>query len=194
MNQDSWKTPLGYYEKTLEELQIELIKIKQFQAEYTNLKQELENTQTELKMLKEKFNLIQTVNYNNSQNNYAKKSIFVKGESWQNATCEDTWKTVVKYKLKLEEKRQINIIGNGHGYASNYNSPLQIGIFINGVVSDPQWYGIGITQSPNWQTLLAIASVNLKSGEHLIELKYQSRHGNGINWVHFNGGCMIIDN
>ena len=192
MNQDNWKTPLGYYEKALEDLQIELIKIKQFQAEYTNFKQELENTQTELKMLKEKFNLIQTVN-NNLSNNEQKKSIFVKAENWQNATCEATWQTVVKYQLQLEENRQINIIGNGHGYASNYNSPLQIGIFINGVISDTQWYGIGITQSPNWQTLFTIASVNLKSGEHLIELKYHSRHGNGVNWVHFNGGCMIVN-
>jgi seryl-tRNA synthetase len=62
----SWKTPLGYYEKAIEELrrtqealQAEIENIRELKSDYANLKgelkatkQELEATQTELKVIK----------------------------------------------------------------------------------------------------------------------------------------------
>jgi hypothetical protein len=184
MTQADWETPLGYYEKaianlqkTQEELLKELTEIRHLKNEYAQLKQQL---------LNQKISPQIPINYHS-------KSLFIKAENWQNATCENPWQPVVKYQLELTSFQDINIIGIGQGYASSYHSPLQIAIFINGAIVDDKWYGVGITHSPHLQSIMTIAATSLNRGNHQIELRYHSLHGNGVNWVHFNGACLVIN-
>jgi hypothetical protein len=155
--------------------------LEQIQATKAKLEVDLQGTNTELQTLKE--NLIQSL-----------KSIFVKAtdDKKHNATCSSSWETVLSYELNLTTPSYVNVLAHGHGFAKSSNSALDIRIFINGAQFDKEFWGIGITHSPSWQTLVCLFIKYLNSGKHLIEVKYRSRSGNGVNWVHFNYPSILI--
>jgi hypothetical protein len=155
--------------------------LEEIQATKAKLEVDIQGTNTELQVLKE--NLTQSL-----------KSICVKAtdDKKHNATCNSSWETVLSYELNLITPSYVNVLAHGHGFAKNYNSALDIRIFINGSQFDKEFWGLGITHSPSWQTLVCIFTKYLNSGKHLIEVKYRSRHGDGVNWVHFNYPSILI--
>jgi hypothetical protein len=224
---DNWKTPLGYYErsiaeliKTREEFQAELQTVRELKSSHATLRAELQTIQTELETIKTQLQATQAelqatkaelqatkaeletdIQGTNTQLDSLKenlyqsfKSIFVKApdNKKHNATCSSSWESVLSYELNLTAPSYVNVLAHGHGFTYNYNSALDIRIFINGSQFDDGFWGLGITHSPNWQTLVCIFIKYLNSGNHIIEVKYRSRHGDGVNWVHFNYPSLLI--
>jgi hypothetical protein len=154
---------------------------KDIQATKVELKADSLDTKKELQSLKE--HLYQSL-----------KSIFVKApdDKKHNATCSSSWETVLSYELNLTAPSYVNVLAHGHGFTNNFNSALDIRIFINGSQFDDGFWGLGITHSPYWQTLVCLFVKYLNSGKHIIEVKYRSRQGDGVNWVHFNYPSILI--
>jgi hypothetical protein len=154
---------------------------EEIQATKAELETDIQDTNTELKSLKE--NLYQSF-----------KSIFVKApdDKKHNATCSSSWESVLSYELNLTAPSYVNVLAHGHGFTYNSKSALDIRIFINGSQFDDGFWCLGITHSPYWQTLVCLFIKYLNSGNHIIEVKYRSRHGDGVNWVHFNYPSILI--
>jgi hypothetical protein len=220
---NDWKTPLGYYERAIEELkkareefQAELQTVRELQSSHATLKAELQAAQVELESLKElqsshatlqevlqttKAELETDIQDTNTELKSLKenlyqsfKSIFVKApdDKKHNATCSSSWESVLSYELNLTAPSYVNVLAHGHGFTYNCKSALDIRIFINGSQFDDGFCGLGITHSPYWQTLVCLFIKYLDSGNHIIEIKYRSRHGDGVNWVHFNYPSLLI--
>jgi hypothetical protein len=211
-----YERALAELKKAREEFQAESQALKELQASHATLQKELQATQTELQNLRElqsshailqkelqatkaKFETafqnthteLQTLMENFAQ---SFKSIFVKApdDKKHNATCSSSWETVLSYELNLTAPSYVNLLAHGHGFANNFNSALDIRIFINGSQFDDGFWGLGITHSPYWQTLVCLFLKYLNSGKHIIEVKYRSRHGDGVNWVHLNYPSILI--
>lgn len=206
--------------KTREEFQAELQNLRELQAYDATVKAKLQTIQTELETIKTQLQATQAelqatkaelqatkaeletdIQGTNTQLNSLKenlyqsfKSIFVKApdDKKHNTTCNSSWETVLDYELNLTAPSYVNVLAHGHGFTYNYNSALDIRIFINGSQFDDGFWGLGITHSPSWQTLVCLFLKYLNSGNHLIEVKYRSRHGDGVNWVHFNYPSILI--
>jgi hypothetical protein len=176
----------------LQAAQLELESLRELQSSHATLQEvlqatkaefetDIQGTNTELKSLKE--NLYQSF-----------KSIFVKApdDKKHNATCSSSWESVLSYELNLTAPSYVNVLAHGHGFTYNSKSALDIRIFINGSQFDEGFWGLGITHSPYWQTLVCLFIKYLDSGNHIIEIKYRSRHGDGVNWVHFNYPSLLI--
>lgn len=166
----------------LQATQVELQAAKtDIQAENTEVKTDFQHIKTDLEILKE--NLSQSL-----------KSIVVKysNDKKHNATCSSNWETLLSYELNLSTPSHVNVFAHGHGFAKNYNSPLDIRIFINGSQFDEEFLGLGITHSPNWQTLVCFFTKYLNCGKHTIELKYRSRKLNSLDLVYFNYPLMLL--
>lgn len=151
------------------------------QAESTELKTDFQHIKTDIEILKE--NLSQSL-----------KSIVVKysNDKKHNSTCSSNWETLLSYELNLSTPSHVNVFAHGHGFARNYNSPLDVRIFINGSQFDEEFLGLGITHSPNWQTLVCFFTKYLNYGKHTIELKYRSRKLNSLDLVYFNYPLMLL--
>ncbi|WP_413160706.1 hypothetical protein ACL6C3_19560 [Capilliphycus salinus ALCB114379] len=197
MNSNDNKTPLEYYERSIfeltntrEQLQTELKSLKALKAELKSTQDELAKTKAELK---EEIQAVK-INFQEQQKLFSKsfKSFFVHAnlEQEQNYTNNTNWETVVSYNLDVLTDSQVNVIAHGHGYTESYKAPLDIRIFINDEIYDDKNWGLGITHSHSWQTLVCIFIKVLTPGTHKIELKYRSRMGKKS--VHLNYPSLLI--
>jgi hypothetical protein len=205
-----YERAIAELKKAREEFQAELQTVRELQSSHATLKAELQAAQVELESLKElqsshatlqevlqatKAELETDIQGTNTELKSLKeniyqsfKSIFVKApdDKKHNATCSSNWESVLSYELNLTAPSYVNVLAHGHGFTYNSKSALDIRIFINGSQFDDGFCGLGITHSPYWETLVCLFIKYLDSGNHIIEIKYRSRHGDGVNWVHFN--------
>jgi hypothetical protein len=176
----------------LQAAQTELQKLREFESSHATLQKDIQATKVELKAdsldTKKELQSLKEHLYQSL------KSIFVKApdDKKHNATCSSSWETVLSYELNLTAPSYVNVLAHGHGFTNNFNSALDIRIFINGSQFDDGFWGLGITHSPYWQTLVCLFVKYLNSGKHIIEVKYRSRQGDGVNWVHFNYPSILI--
>jgi cysteinyl-tRNA synthetase len=189
---NEFKSRVVTAEKAANDAQTELQNLRQLQSSHASLQEALQATKAELKTDIQGTNTkLQTLKENFAQ---SFKSIFVKApdDKKHNATCSSSWETVLSYELNLTAPSYVNVLAHGHGFAKNFNSALDIRIFINGSQFDDGFWGLDITHSPYWQTLVCLFLKYLNSGKHIIEVKYRSRHGDGVNWVHLNYHSILI--
>jgi hypothetical protein len=211
-----YERAIAELKKAREEFQAELQTVRELQSSHATLKDELQAAQLELESLRElqsshatlqemlqatKAELETDIQGTNKELKSLKenlyqsfKSIFVKApdDKKHNATCSSSWESVLSYELNLTAPSYVNVLGHGHGLTYNSKSALDIRIFINGSQFDEGFWGLGITHCPYWQTLVCLFIKYLDSGNHIIEIKYRSRHGDGVNWVHFNYPSLLI--
>ena len=194
----------GSYQTLKDELAETKAKLDDTQRELSNTKQELQQKTEPLNKLSSKIEA--QVNYCYSEiqkeiqarQQYQKhfyesfKSIFVhaNSEKEQNYTNNTNWETVVSYNLEVLTDSQVNVIAHGHGYTESYKAPLDIRIFIDDEIYDEKYWGLGITHSHSWQTLVCLFIKVLTPGTHKIELKYRSRTGKKS--VHLNYPSLLI--
>ncbi len=118
----NYKTPLGYYEKAIEELkrtqvdlQIELENIKTLQADNASLKAELKSTQKELQNTKQRLEELENnteQKIQDVQNGIADGSIVAKKAIMLRARDDEHW---MQFKYLKNEKYDTFLVRNGDG-------------------------------------------------------------------------------